>query len=346
VLLRRPTTRAAAAVAALCSAAVAVALGGTAAVERAFPAVAAREPETFALDLRRVDLHQHLGPRTVDLAVQIARLHGIDVLVNLSGGAAGQGLDEQLAAASRHPGRVVTFANLDLRGCCDEPWGRREAEALARARALGARGLAVAEQPLAGPGADAVLDACAALGLPVTLEAHGEAPALADSTLGAVARHPGVAFVAARFARQAHDPDEAARLLERHPNLHLDLGASVPRLGRVPEAARRVILAHRERVLFATDVQYVEGQDRSGIVLAEGDPILVDAKLLGGKERRLFFEGVLRFLETRDAAIPSPAPLLQTDDIAGIGLPRDVLRDVYRRNAERLLGLRLPRGAS
>jgi predicted TIM-barrel fold metal-dependent hydrolase len=346
VIVRRPTTRAALAVAALCGAAVALALGGTAAVERAFPEVAAREPESYALDLRRVDLHQHLGPRTVDLAVQIARLHGIDVVVNLSGGAPGHGLEEGLAAASRHPDRVVTFANLDLSGCCDEAWGRREAEAVARARALGARGLALAERPLAGAGADAVLDACAALGLPVTLEAHDDAPALAAATLAAVGRHAGVAFVAARFAREAHDPDAAARLLDLHPNLHLDLGASVPRLGRVPDAARRVLQAHRDRVLFGTDAQYVEGRDWNGIVLAEGDPILVDAKLLGGKERRLFFEGVLRFLETRDAAIPSPVPLLQTDDIAGIGLPREVLRDVYRRNAERLLGLRVPRSAS
>ncbi|HET9596114.1 MAG TPA: amidohydrolase family protein [Anaeromyxobacteraceae bacterium] len=346
MLLRRPTTRAAIAVAALCSAAVAVALGGTAAVERAFPAIAARDPESFALDLRRVDLHQHLGPRTVDFAVQIARLHGIEVLVNLSGGAPGQGLEEQLAAASRHAGRVVTFANLDLRGCCDEAWGRRAAEGLARARDLGARGLAVAEAHLAGAGADAVLDACASLGLPVTIEAHDDAPALAGTTLAAVERHPAVTFVAARFAREAGEPEAAARLLERYPNLHLDLGASAARLGRVPEAARRVLLAHRGRVLFATDVQYVESREWSGIVLSEGDPILVDAKLLGGKERRLFFEGTLRFLETRDPAIPSPTPLLQTDDIAGVGLPRDVLRDVYRRNAERLLGLRVPRGAS
>jgi predicted TIM-barrel fold metal-dependent hydrolase len=345
-LLRTRPARASAAVGALCLAAVALALGGTAAVERAYPDMAARDPESFALDLRRIDLHQHLGPRTVDVAVQIARMHGIDAIVNLSGGVAGTGLEGQLAAASRHPDRVVTFMNLDLSGCCDEAWGRREAERLARGRSLGARGLALPEARLATPGAALILEACARLRLPVTVEAHDEAPQLAPATLAAVAGHPAVAFVAARFARQAGDPEAAARLMDRLPNLWVDLGASVPRLGRVPAAARRAILAHPDRVLFATDAQYVETREWNGIVLAEGDPILLDAKLLGGKERRLFFEGSLRFLETRDAAIPSPNPTSQPDDIEGIGLPREALRAVYRQNAERLLGVRVPRGGA
>jgi predicted TIM-barrel fold metal-dependent hydrolase len=330
-------------VALLCLAAVAAAVGGTWAVERAVPVLRQREAEAYALAVPRLDVHQHLGPRTIDMAVQIARRHGIDALVNLSGGTVGGGLEEQLAAAGKYPGRVHTFMNLDLRGCCDAAWAAREAERLARGQALGARGVAVTEVRLASPVLEPVWAACAELGLPVTVEVDEAASELAPATLVAVARHPRVRFVAGRFAGAAAEPERATRLLERHPNLHLDLGSAVPFLGRVPEAARAALLAHPDRVLFATDVQYVSSPEQSAIVLGAGQPVLLDANLLGGKARRVFFESALRFLETRDPAIPSPSPELSPDDLRGLGLPRRALDALYWRNAERLLSVRVPR---
>jgi len=333
--------RATALVAALCLAAVAVALGATVAVERAHPGITRPAPDEFApLHIPRIDFHQHVGPATLELALRVARADGIALVVNLSGGAEGGALEAQLAAARPVGDRVVVFMNLDEEGCCGEAWARREAARLARGKAAGARGLALVDAPAAGlDGLEPIWEACEALGLPVSLGAFGTADELARLGL----RHPRVSFVAARFAGEADDPAAVVRLLERVPNLSVDLAAGVPRLGARRAAAREAILAHPDRVLFGSDIKYIQAADWQGVILGAGDPILLDPDLLGGKERRLFFESMFRFLETRDAAIPGPLPTTGGPGIAGIGLPREVLERVYHLNAERLLRIRAPR---
>lgn len=51
-----------------------------------------------------------------------------------------------------------------------------------------------------------------------------------------------------------------------------------------------------------------------------------------------------RFLETEDECFdyaPAPTPLQGRWCIYGLGLPEDILRKIYRENAERLLGIEL-----
>jgi predicted TIM-barrel fold metal-dependent hydrolase len=336
--------RATALVAALCLASLGAALGATVAVERAHPGITRPPPDLFVpLPIPRIDVHQHVGPATVELAMRVARADGISALVNLSGGAEGGELEAQLAAARPMGDRVVVFMNLDEAGCCDAAWVAREAARLARGKALGARGLALVDPPKAPlDRLQPIWEACASLGLPVSLGAVGTS----DELAALVERHPRVAFIAARFAQGAEDPAAVARLLDRLPNLSVDLAASVPRLGARAALAREAILAHPDRVLFGSDLKYVEDGEAKGIVLGAGDPILLDPDLLGGKERRIFFESMFRFLETRDAAIPSPHEASDDRggaDLSGIGLPREVLERVYHLNAERLLRIRAPR---
>ena len=70
--------------------------------------------------------------------------YGIDQVWNLSGGTEGRGLEQQLAAARRHPGRIVVFTLLDWRKALDGPgYGARMAADLPRAKALGARGVKI-----------------------------------------------------------------------------------------------------------------------------------------------------------------------------------------------------------
>jgi predicted TIM-barrel fold metal-dependent hydrolase len=335
--------RAVAGVVALCAGALLVAITATAAVQWARPGLFHAGPLRSApLPLPRLDAHQHLTPGTIDLAIRIAELQGIGALVNLSGGAEGGTLEAQLAAARPYGERVVVFMNPDPRGCCDDAWAVREAARAARGRALGARGLSVEIAPgldLTAASTRPLFEACAALGLPVAVSAVGAPDALA----ALAARHPLVTFVGAHFAERPDDPAAVRRLMDELPNLWIDLAGRVAELGQRSDVTRAAILAHPDRVLFGTDARFVESGASRGIVLGAGDPILLDDDLLGGQERRVFFDATLRFLESRDPGLPDPIPRHDLPGPAGLGLPRAVLDRLYHQNAERLLHLRTVR---
>ncbi|BDG10452.1 hypothetical protein AMPC_35650 [Anaeromyxobacter paludicola] len=330
------------------------------------------------LPIPKVDVHQHVGPRTLADAVRLGASQGIRVVVNLSGGADDEALQAQLAAAARHPGRALVFMGLDLEGCCDEGWQRREVARLERGKAAGARGLTLYKAlgltatdaagrrvPVDAPALDPVFEAAGRLGLPVSLHAAdpkaffeprgednereaelAESPEWSwadrarypawqevfDEYVRRVARHPRTTFIGVHFGNDAEDPAEVGRLLDRLPNLWVDTAGRAPELGR-RAATRAVILAHPDRVLFGTDLQWIEGAEgEKGVIAGAG-------WAAGAEELRRFFDGNFRFLETRDPAIPSPTPLQGDWNLPGLGLPRDVLERLYHRNAEALLGL-------
>lgn len=330
--------------AALCIAAFLLAILVTREVELGNPGITHPPADPFSpLRISKLDLHEEVGPSTLETALRIAELAGVDTLVNLAGGADGGRLEAQLAAARPHGTRVILFANLDFQGCCGEPWVSREVSRLARARALGVRGLAILEVPagtdLLSRQGDPIWSACAALGWPVVL---GEIGSL-EERLRVVERHPQVAFVAARGT----GPDDADRVLDamdRHGNLWLDMAGRLSGLGEATRLSRSALLAHSQRVLFGSGLKYVAAPPAPGIVFAAGSPVLLDPALLRGRAGWLFFEATLRFLETRDARISPQVPGQPRDELDGIGLPVEVLRRIYRRNAERLLGLTDPGG--
>lgn len=125
------------------------------------------------------------------------------------------------------------------------------------------------------------------------------------------ARHPKTTFVAAHLAESGENLDCVAQLLDRHPNLSVDMSARTAELGRQPYTARRFFLKYADRILFGTD-------------------LLPDIDMY-----RLYY----RFLETDDEYFeyPSHASRQGRWNICGIFLPEHVLRKVYRENALRLL---------
>ena len=82
----------------------------------------------------KIDAHCHLAAEAVPRAIELMDRNGIAAAVNLSGGVPGRGLEEQLKAAARYPGRILVFANLDWyepsRG---RGYGERMAASVARA---------------------------------------------------------------------------------------------------------------------------------------------------------------------------------------------------------------------
>ena len=146
---------------------------------------------------------------------------------------------------------------------------------------------------------------------PGTRPSHAELLAAFELVLG---RHPGTTFVAAHLAALGHDVDSLASMLDRNPNLYVDISASINELGRRPNAARRLFEMYAGRILFGSDV-----------------PLSVRG-----------YMPILRFLETDDEDFSYSSARVPTQGrwrISGINLPDDVLHQVYAANATRILDM-------
>jgi predicted TIM-barrel fold metal-dependent hydrolase len=99
--------------------------------------------------------------------------------------------------------------------------------------------------------------------------------------------------------------------LDTYPNVSVDIGARCAELGRQPYTARNFFLKYSGRILFGTD-------------------LVPEPEMY-----RLHY----RFLETDDQYFeyPSHASRQGRWNIHGLFLPDEVLRRVYRDNANRIL---------
>jgi predicted TIM-barrel fold metal-dependent hydrolase len=70
----------------------------------------------------------------------------------------------------------------------------------------------------------------------------------------AVAAHPGITFIGAHVGCYAEDLDWVQRMLDAHPNFHVDIAARIAELGRQPRRTKRLIDRHPDRVMLGTDV--------------------------------------------------------------------------------------------
>jgi predicted TIM-barrel fold metal-dependent hydrolase len=134
---------------------------------------------------------------------------------------------------------------------------------------------------------------------------------LLDQRDRVIARHPSTTFVCAHVAECGENLARVSGLLERFPNVHVDISARAAELGRQPYSARDFFLRYADRILFGSDLLPEESM------------------------YRLYF----RFLETADEYFdyPTHASGQGRWSIYGLHLPDGVLRKVYRENALRLL---------
>ncbi len=154
-----------------------------------------------------------------------------------------------------------------------------------------------------------------------------------------VARHPGTTFVGAHFGNAPEEPETVGRMLDAYPNLVVETGARIPEIGRYdPVRMRALFVRHADRIMFGTDFQIGE---RGTLVLGsagrEPDP----------PERvPVFYDAHFRYFETADRGFAHPTPIQGDWTIDGIDLPRDVLEQLYYRNAMRVFRLPDPRVAA
>lgn len=301
-----------------------------------------------------VDAHSHHWPgfsaRDLDeIAGQMDALN-LAVLVNLSGGS-GAALRRcvDTVAGSRHPNRMVCFANLDFRGGVGPGFGARAARQLERDAAAGAVGLKFfknfgidvrdrsgARVPVDHPELDPVFETAGRLGLPVLMHV-GEPRSFYEPvdrfnerwlelTLRPGRRLPADRYpsfetmMAERDRRFARHPDTT--FIAAHMGWHANdlgrLGALLDRLPNVYVETGAILyeLGRQPRTARAFFEQY---QDR----------------ILFGKDRYApeEFPYYWRTFETHDEYFDYYRRYHAFWKMYGMGLPDGVLRKVYHRNA-------------
>lgn len=324
-----------------------------------------------------IDAHSHLGTafggewatRSATGLADALDAAGIEALVDLDG-AWGDELRREIDRwATPLAGRIAVFAGLDYDRWAEDPvFGESEAERLRDGVAAGARGLKVwktlglrARGPdgrlvaVDDPRLDPLWATAGELGVPVTihvadpiaffepldetnerweeLQAHQDwhfwptRPAgrpdepgfppfdeLLDGLEAVVHRHPSTTFIGAHVGCAAEDLARVDRMLEAYPNWNVDIAARIAELGRQPRRSRELFERWPDRILFGVD---------SG-----PDPDVYAVHF--------------RFLETLDESFPYDADAESPPGqgrwaIHGLGLPDEVLRQVYRDNARRLI---------
>lgn len=131
---------------------------------------------------------------------------------------------------------------------------------------------------------------------------------LLEARNGTIEKHPRTTFLACHLANEGNDLERLSSLLDRYPNLYLDISARDYELGRTPRAALKFLTKYSNRVLFGTDMS---------------------------REKNMY-QAWWRLLECEDEFIIGRVWWRYY----GLGLPDSVLEALYRTNAKKILNWR------
>ncbi len=327
----------------------------------------------------RIDVHVGLHPHSYDRMLRTMDDSGLSRVINLDGGPAGEVLATLVELGELSRSRVLSLASVDWRDVDAADFGARAARDLSRAIDLGARGLMVDRALGLGvstrngrlldiddPRLDPLWARAAELGVPVFWHAAGAAPyfrpvdrsnprfeelrqapqlSMADARFPAraellrrrdavLSRHPHTTFVCTGLASSADDLGALAQLLDANANVHVDTAGVLAELdAQSPDLVRGFLSRYRERVLFGSGLELGEAGALLGSAAAPSDD---------PEAPREFYRSHWRVFEEASAGLPSPIPMHGRAELQGLGLPAEVLADIYANNARRLLGLATP----
>lgn len=300
--------------------------------------------------------HQRREMSEADAAKLVSDMDRINlrVMVNLSGGT-GAALQQGLATlAGRHPKRFVAFANVDLSKIDEPGFAESAARQLEQDVRNGAVGLKIFKNlgmfltdksgrrvPTDDPRLDPIWRKAGELGIPVLIhtgeplafwspvDRHNERwlelqqfpnrrrddPAKFASfeqtmseQFNLFRRHPKTTFISAHLAWLGNDLARLGRLLDELPKVHTEMGAVLYELGRQPRAARAFLIRYQDRVLMGKDSWNPDE-----------------------------FAAYFRVLETEDEYFDYYRKRHAFWKMYGLGLPDEVLKKIYYRNALRII---------
>ena len=306
-----------------------------------------------------IDIHNHYGNmNTADLSERVKFMDELNmgVMVNLSGrGFRGSG--EHLAKSienisKQYPNRFVLFTNVDF-GDIDNPeWATRTVKQLEEDVKRGAKGLKIYKSlgihnkdkngnriAVDDPRIDPVWAACGKLGIPVLI--HSADPKqfwdpidsknerwlelklhpgrrydkketqweqIIKEQHNVFRKHPGTIFINAHLGWYGNDLKKLAGLMDQMPNMYTEIGAVIAELGRQPRAAKEFLTKYQDRVLFGKD-SWVPDE----------------------------YQTYFRVLETEDEYFPYHKRYHAFWRMYGIGLPDEILKKIYYKNAMRII---------
>jgi predicted TIM-barrel fold metal-dependent hydrolase len=303
-----------------------------------------------------IDVHNHqFGMPDMDLGRLITDMDKLNmkVMVNLSG-QTGDALKKSISnVKGNYPRRFIVFANVDFRGVGSEGWGDKAAEQLEEDVKNGANGLKIYKSlgfsandingkriTVDDPRLDPVWKKAGQLKIPVLIHTadpkpfwdpmdeknerwlelainpnrkrSDSNPAPWDTLIAEQHRmfkkHPGTTFIAAHFGWYPNNLAKLGQLLDEMPNVVVEFGAVIAELGRQPKTAKKFFIKYQDRILFGKDSWVPE-------------------------EYATYF----RVLETEDEYFPYHKKYHAFWAMYGMGLPDDILKKVYYKNALRII---------
>ena len=300
-----------------------------------------------------IDMHGH--PRRTPVDKLLAEMDSINMreMVVLDGGS-GEAMKQNLARfRGRDAKRFVVFANIDFKKINEPDFAKHAAAQLEQDVKNGASGLKIYKEfgmdikyadgrrvPVDDPALDAIWETCGRLKIPVMI--HTGEPwthfqpidkfnerwlelkqfprrarppdryptweALMAEQQRLFARHPKTTFIDAHLGWMGNNLAALGQMFDRLPNVNTECGAVLAELGRQPFTAHDFLVKYQDRVLFGKDIYAVD-------------------------EYPYYF----RVFETRDEYFDYYRKRHAFWKMYGLGLPDEVLKKIYYKNALRII---------
>jgi uncharacterized protein len=306
-----------------------------------------------------IDIHNHQGNmNTSDFKDLVAKMDALNmaVMINLSGRgfrSSGDHLEKSIENINnRFPTRFVLFTNVDFNDIDNPEWTTRTVKQLEADVKRGAKGLKIYKSlgihnkdskgnriSINDPRIDPVWAKCGELGVPILIHSADPKPfwdpidnqnerwlelklhpgRRYDETFArwetiiaeqhdVFRKHPKTTFINAHLGWYGNDLGKLGELMDKYPNMLTEIGAVIAELGRQPRAAKTFLTKYQDRVLFGKD-SWVPDE----------------------------YETYFRVLETEDEYFPYHKRYHAFWRMYGIGLPDEILKKIYYKNALRIL---------
>lgn len=303
-----------------------------------------------------IDVHNHqFSMPTMNLSELTKDMDKLNmaVMVNLSGQSGNNLVQSVKNIKDHYPKRFIVFANVNFNGIGEDGWSEKVAKQLEDDVKNGANGLKIYKSlgfsvkdkdgkrvAIDDPRLDLIWKKAGELKIPVLihtadpksfwdpmdeknerwleLATHERRkrsdtdPApweqLIDEQHRMFKKHPNTTFINAHFGWYPNDLEKLGDLMDELPNMYVEFGAVIAELGRQPRAAKKFFEKYQDRVLFGKDSWVPE-------------------------EYATYF----RVLETEDEYFPYHKKYHAFWAMYGMGLPDNILKKVYYKNALRII---------